>query len=144
MPDDAAKETVEQLIVLTEQITRRISQDADAFEARRTHEVAGRIEETVRLANLYRRETARVRSDPGVVLGAPRPTRERLARASEAFETALKRHGRALYAVKTVTEGIVRAIAEEVVRARAVGAAYGPGARGPMADATAVTLNRMA
>jgi hypothetical protein len=144
MSSEAALQNVERLIALTEQLTRQIGLDADAFEARRPHEAASRIEETVRLANVFRHETARVRENPALIAAAPGEARTRLACASEAFERTLQRHGRALYAVKTVTEGIVRAIADEVVRARAAGAAYGPGARHPIADATAVTLNSRA
>jgi hypothetical protein len=98
----------------------------------------------VRLANLYRHESARVQDNPALLAAAPRELRARLARASEAFERTLRRHGRALYAARTVTEGIVRAIADEVVKTRAAGAAYGPGACRPLGDATAVTLNRRA
>jgi hypothetical protein len=144
MSADVAKQNVERLIALTEQLTQRIGLDADSFEARRPHEVAGRMDETARLANLYRHESARVRETPALVAGAPRELRQKLAQASRAFERTLQRHGRALHAVKTITEGVVRAIAEEVVKARAAGSAYGPGARSPLADPTAITMNRRA
>ena len=144
MPNPLAQPNLEQLIVLTEQLTEQLGRDAAAFEARRAHEVAATIAETTRLANLYRLQSARVQQDPAVIAGAPRELRARLVRASEAFERTLKRHGRALYAVKTVTEGIVHAIAEEVVRARGAGAAYGSSALACAPDATAITLNRRA
>ena len=144
MTGSAALDQVEGLIALTEQLTRQIGGDADALEARRTHDVAARIGETVRLAALFRHETARVQGDPRLLAAATGERRVRLIRASQDFERTLKRHGKALYAAKTVTEGIVRAIADEVVKARAVGAAYGPAARRPQGDPTAVTLNRRA
>ncbi len=144
MSNDLAKQNVERLIALTEQLTEQIARDADAFEARRPHEPASRIQETARLANIYRHESARVRETPALIAGAPRELRGRLIRASQEFEQTLSRHGRALYAVKTVTEGVVRAIAEEVALARAANANYGPGARCQAANATAITLNRRA
>ena len=49
-----ADEHVQRLIALTEQLTQQIALDADAFEARRSHEAAGRMEQTTKLANLYR------------------------------------------------------------------------------------------
>ena len=138
-------ENVQQLIALTEQLTERMRQDAEAFEARRPFEAAGRIEETQQLANLYRRESDRVRQNPGLLAGASQALRKRLARASEAFETTLARHGRAVFALKTVTEGVVQAIAEEVARTRAATAGYGPGARMATRDtAVAIALNRRA
>ena len=138
-------EKVQQLIALTEQLTERMRQDAEAFEARRPFEAAGRIEETQRLANLYRHESDRVRQNPSVIAGGSQALRQRLTRASEAFETTLARHGRAVYALKAVTEGVVQAIAEEVARARAATAGYGPGARMTTREAAvAIALNRQA
>ena len=141
---NVAADNVERLIMLTERLTEHMASDAKAFEARRPHDAAARIEETSRLANLFRHESARVRQDPRLVAAAPPELRDRLMRASEAFDSVLARHGRALHAAKTVTEGIVRAIAEEVNSARAAGTGYGPGARTHAAPATAITLNRRA
>lgn len=141
---DPAGDNVEKLIVLTEQLTRQMALDAQAFEARRPHEVAARVDETGRLANLYRHESARVRQDPRLVAGATREQRLRLVRASEAFDSVLARHGRALYGAKVVTEGIVRAIAEEIASARTATAGYGPAGRTHEASGAAITLNRTA
>ncbi len=143
-PDHQARENVERLIALTDQLTEYMRLDAEAFEARRPQEAAGRVEETARLANLYRHESARVRQDPSLIAAAPQELRARLVRSSKAFDGALARHGRALFAVKTVTEGVVRAIAEEVARNRSAHATYGPGGRGGAANATAIALNRRA
>ena len=138
-------ENVQRLIALTEQLTERMRLDAEAFEARRPHEAAGRIDETQKLANLYRFESDRVRQNPAMVAGASPTLRQKLARASVAFEATLARHGRAVYALKTVTEGVVKAIAEEVAKARAATAGYGPGARMTTSDtAVAIALNRRA
>ncbi|HEY9217176.1 MAG TPA: flagellar basal body protein, partial [Phenylobacterium sp.] len=66
-------------------------------------------------------------------------------RATEAFDAVLARHGRALEAAKTVTEGLVRAIAEEVAGQRTSASAYGPGAaQSNKSAATAITLNQRA
>src|SRR5512135_3495686 len=96
-----ADEHVQRLIILTERLTQQIALDADAFEARRSHEAAARIEQTAKLANLYRHETARVKQEPRVVASASADLRRKLIRASEAFEAVLVRHGRALHAAKT-------------------------------------------
>ena len=63
---DAANPTerVEQLIVLTQRLTRMMSQEAEAFESHRPHDVVAGAEETARLANLYRHESLRIRKDP--------------------------------------------------------------------------------
>ncbi len=141
--DDAAVR-VDQLILLTERLTELVSLEAQAFEQRRPQDAARHLDETSRLANLYRHESARVRADPNLVGSAPLEQRMQLIRATEAFDAVLARQGRALEAAKTVTEGLVRAIAEEVATQRGENAGYGPGATNRSGDARAITLNRSA
>lgn len=140
-----ASDRVEQLIVLTERLTELIAAEAQAFEQRRPQDAAPHVEETSKLANIYRHESARVRADPSLVESAPLAQRTRLIRATEAFDAVLHRQGRALEAAKTVTEGLVRAIAEEVASKRQTGSGYGKGgAAAPPPAATSITLNRRA
>jgi hypothetical protein len=135
---------VDQLILLTERLTELVALEAQAFEARRPQDAAIHVEETSRLANLYRHESARVRANPALVSSAPLKQRTRLVRATEAFDSVLARQGRALEAAKTVTEGLVRAIAEEVANQRQKGQSYGADATASTAGATAITLNKRA
>jgi hypothetical protein len=137
---------VSQLIVLTERLTKLIAAQALAFEQRRPRDAAVDMEETSRLANLYRHESARVQRDIRLIEGAPPEQRKRLVQATEAFDAVLARQGRALEAAKTVTEGLVKAIAEEVANQRSAGGAYGPGATPAAGNSTstAITLNKRA
>jgi len=139
-----AADRVRQLTALTERLTARLAEESAAFEARRPQDASASLEETARLANLYRHESARVKADPSLVAAAPTAERARLAEATRAFETALARHNRALEAAKTLTEGIVQAIAREVAAARASGAGYAASGRAVAGDAAAVALNRRA
>lgn len=139
-----ATDRVEQLIILTERLTGLIADQALAFEQRRPQDAAGQLEETSRLANLYRHESTRVRAQPDLIAAASLEKRFALMRATEGFDAVLARQGRALEAAKTVTEGLVKAIAEEVVKQRSPGPGYGPGATATASDARAVTLNRSA
>jgi hypothetical protein len=141
---EAAQARVEGLIRLTERLTALAAEQALAFETHRPHEAAARLDELLRLANQYRQESAQVKQDPGLVSGAPAALRQRLIRATEAFDAVMARQGRALHAAKTVTEGIVRAVAEEVAAQRAAGTGYGPSARTTAGPATAITLNQRA
>jgi hypothetical protein len=141
-----AADRVEQLTILTERLTELIAKQAQAFEDRRPQEAAALLEETSRLANLYRHESARVRADTSMVQAAPLPARQRLIRATEAFDAVLARQGRAIEAAKTVTEGLVRSIADEVANQRQQASVYG--ASGIQKErpsvATAITLNKRA
>lgn len=140
-----AGDRVTQLISLTERLTALISTECQAFEDRKPHEAAKTLDETSRLANLYRHESMRIRGNVGLVQAAPLETRRKLMQATEAFEAVLARHGRALEAAKSVTEGIVRAVAQEVASTKATGAGYGPsGAIAGAQAAKAMTLNKRA
>jgi hypothetical protein len=144
--NDAA-DRVDQMIILTERLTDLIAQQCQCFETHRPQDAARLSEETARLANLYRHESTRVRADPGLVIAAPAELRQRLIRATEAFDAVLHRQGRAVTAARVVTEGLVRAIAEEVASRREQLSGYGPTALPPASSAsaaTAITLNRRA
>ncbi|MBP7650090.1 MAG: flagellar basal body protein [Phenylobacterium sp.] len=140
-----AADRVEQLIILTERLTELVALEAQAFEQQRPQEAMVHIEETSRLANIYRHESARVRANPAMVAAAPVAQRTRLIRATEAFDSVLARQGRALDAARTVTEGLVKTIANEVAAQRTTGAGYGlKGAPSAAASATSITLNKRA
>jgi len=140
-----ATDRVEQMIILTERLTDLIAQQAAHFEARRTTDAAAMHEEVSRLANLYRHESMRVRADPRLVSTSPSEARTRLVRATEAFDSVLARQGRAIEAARTVSEGLVKAIAEEVAAQRTQTSVYGAsGVQGSAGAATAITLNKRA
>ncbi len=141
---DDATERVEQLILLTDRLTELVAEQTRCFETHRPQDAVVYVDEVGRLANLYRHESAKVRGAPELVGRAGLAQRTRLTRATEAFDAVLARHGRAVNASKTVTEGLVRAIAEEVASQRQKGSTYGPGAATSMAPATAITLNKRA
>jgi len=139
-----AADRVEQLIALTRRLTDLLAEEARAFEARRPHDVAARGDETGRLANVYRHETARIKADPSLIAGAPVTERRTLIAATESFEAVLARHGRAVGAAKTVAEGLVHAIAQEISNARSAVSPYRPDGRAASSEASAITLNKTA
>jgi ribosomal protein S25 len=135
---------VEQLANLTERLTEQLKAELKAFEARRPHELANTTPQTLSLANLYRRESQKVKADPNLITGAPAPLTARLRKATEAFEATLTRHAQAMQAAKTLTEGLVRAIAAEIQRQKAPVSVYDAKARSTVAQAIPITLNRRA
>ncbi len=139
-----AEDRATQMIQLTERLTDRLAGETLAFEAHRPQDAASGVAETARLANLYRHEAARIKLQPEALRGAAPETRRRLIRATEAFEAVLARHGRAVTAAKQISEGLVRAIAEEVAKTRTAAAGYGPGARAAATSTAAIALNRRA
>lgn len=145
IPADAAAR-VEELIGLTERLTRLVSEQARCFEARRPQDAAVYLAEIGQLANAYRHEAAKIRGATALLAGLAPALRTRLYRATEAFDAVLARQARSVAAAKIVTEGLVKAIAEEVAVQRQRGATYGAGGvtQAPTATATAITLNQRA
>ncbi|MGV9007202.1 MAG: flagellar basal-body protein FlbY [Brevundimonas sp.] len=133
-----------QLITLTERLTGRLVEESLAFEARRPQDVAVGMAETRELANLYRRESAQLKAHPTVYAGGGLSERKALIRATEAFEAVLSRHVLAVEAARVISEGLVKAIAEEVANARGGPSAYGASGRAAAGDGRAVALNRTA
>jgi hypothetical protein len=141
MIDADGRLNLESVIELTEQLTALLADQARAFEQHRPQDAAAGLAEVTRLTHVYRATSAAVRAQPKLLETAGPALRRRLLRATEAFESVLQRQGRALAASKGVTEGLVKAIADEIAARRSVGRAYGPNASRPVA-ATAITLDR--
>ena len=139
-----AEDRATQLIQLTERLIDRLAAETSAFETHRPQDAAPSVAETARLANLYRHEAARVKLKPEMIAGAALETRRRLMRATEAFEAVLARHGRAVNAAQLISEGLVRAIAEEIAKTRSRAAGYGPAARVAPSNASAIAVNQRA
>jgi hypothetical protein len=134
---------LERMVALTERLTQLLAEQARAFEQHRPQDAAATLPEVTRMTADYRAGSAHVRANPQLAQAASPELRARLLRATEAFDAVLQRQGRALAASKTVTEGLVKAVAEEIAARRSVGQGYGPGAtRRPIA--TAITLNQRA
>jgi hypothetical protein len=139
-----ASARVRQLTDLTRRLTARLSDESEAFEARRPQDVAASLSETQDLANLYRRESAQLKAQPASVAPAPAADREGLIRATQAFEAVLTRHARAVEAARIISEGLVRTIAAEVAGQRGSPSAYGASGRANAGDSRAVAFNRQA
>ena len=135
---------VDHLTALTERLTERLVAEIAAFKAQRPQDVQASAADTVRLANIYRQESARVAADPSLVMAAAADKRQRLIDATRTFDEVLARHGRTLKAAKAITEGLVRTIAQAVSAKRAVQPGYGPTAKAWAGDATAISFNQRA
>lgn len=135
---------VRQLIDLTERLTASLGAEAKAFEAHRPQDAAASLAGTQDLANAYRRESAQVKARPEVLAAAPASERAALVRVTEAFETMLNRHSRAIEAARIISEGLVKTIAAEVAAQRGSPSAYGASGRAHAGDGRAVAFNRTA
>lgn len=121
--DDAAHR-VEQLLLMTERLAALVAEDTRRIEARLPLLDGAEGDEKSRLANAYRLELARIKQDHGLIQDAAPDLLTRLRQGTVALHETLAAHEIALNAVKTVSEGLVHAMAEEVVRQRGEGANY--------------------
>lgn len=135
---------IRQLIDLTERLTTSLGAEARAFEAHRPQDAAATLAGTRDLANAYRRESAQVKANPGVLAAAPAGERDALIRVTEAFEAILTRHSHAIEAARIISEGLVQTIAAEVAAQRGSPSAYGASGRANAGDGRAVAFNRTA
>ncbi|WP_426039290.1 flagellar basal-body protein FlbY [Brevundimonas sp. DC300-4] len=132
------------LTALTDRLTARLERETDAFATRRAADVTAGLAETQELANQYRKETGHLKANKAILAAAPASDRMALIKATEAFEAVLAIHGRTVEAARTISEGLVRTIAQEVAGARAMGTGYGASGKANGGDSRAVTLNRTA
>ncbi len=143
---DDADDRAEQLLLLTERLTALVAIETETLAAGEplTADGAGGVEMR-RLANTYRLEMARIREDRSLIATAPWPLRQRLQHSTEALQAKLDVYAVALMAAREITEGLVRAVAEEVQRARKGPAGYdGQGAYAEGSPALPVALDQRA
>lgn len=141
---DLARARVRQLIDLTRRLGDRLSAETEALETHRPRDIAAGLAETQEMANLYRRDTAQVKADPGLLSAAPAADKRELADATRNFDDILNRHARTVEAARTISEGLVRTIAHEVTASRTPAAAYAADGRAAQGDGRAVAFNRTA
>ncbi|HYD73220.1 MAG TPA: flagellar basal body protein [Candidatus Binatia bacterium] len=122
---DDAKDRVEQLLLISERLTALIDAETQRIEARLPPLDGQEAEEKTRLANAYRLELARVKQDRALIEGAPPALLAQLRQSTVTMHEMLAAHETALNAVKLVAEGLVHAMADEVVRQRGGDANYG-------------------
>lgn len=116
------------LIRLTRRLTELLDQETALFDARTPHKAVDLQTEKTRLATLYRSETRLAQKDRNRLAGIEAGLKAELKTATQTFEAALARNGAAVEALKTLTEGLVKAIADEAARQKQAQSGYGPGA----------------
>jgi len=121
---DDPKDRVEQLLLITERLGLLIAEETRRIGVREPPLEGSEADERNRLANAYRLELARIKQDPALIEGAPPAALADLRTRTQALQQTLAAHDVALGAVKLVVEGLVQAMAEEVVRQRGGAGAY--------------------
>lgn len=126
--DDAvanARNPVLTLISLTRRLVDVITQENGLLKTRRPAEAKPLIEEKGRLAAAYAREMDLIRRQGGIkAFGNAEQLRE-LKHETSQFHAVLEEHHRMLERARAITEGMLKAVGEEVARRQQPARGYG-------------------
>lgn len=117
-------EKVERLIVLAQRLTDAIAADIEALKNGRPQAMASLDPEVQKLLVLYGREAQAL--DPTRAKSAPADLKKRLGSVTAKFRETLSLQQRLLTRMRNASEGIVKAVADEVQRQRAPTITYSP------------------
>jgi len=115
---------VERLIALAERLIAALESDIAELKNGRTATLKTNDPEVQKLTALYGREAQGF--DLRIAQSAPPTLRQRFLAITAKFRDVLQLHARMIARVKNASEGIIRAIADEVERANAPTRTYGP------------------
>ena len=115
----------DQLIAITDRLSTLISEEIEAHRENRLDASSQDWAEKEKLAHAYRIEISNIRANPALLAEASDAQKSELKTKVEAFAHLTEQHAKALEASKDVTEGLVRAMTEEVASTRAAPAGYG-------------------
>ena len=132
----ADTQKIELLIAMAERLIAAIEADIAALKAGRPQDLRTTDPEIQRLSALYGREAAGL--DPARAKAAPSELRRKFFDTTARFRDTLALHTRLLTRVRNASEGLVKAVAEEIERSRAPTRNYAPTA--PQARPHAVTM----
>ena len=113
---------IERVISLAERLIEALKADISALEQGRPREMRSTDPEIQQLSAIYGREAAALNAS--AVKSAPAPLRSKLADVTKRFHEILVLHARMITRVKNASEGMIRAIAEEVDRRRIAARPY--------------------
>jgi len=143
---DDADLRFDELTVVTERLTRIVNAEIKLLNARRPRELEEFTDEKTALSASYARLSNALRRDRDVVKAASQDRRTRLKAATEAFRKALNDLEARLARARHLSEGLIRAIADDLNASQQKPVGYGvkaaPATNGPSRP-QAFALNRV-
>ena len=118
-------EKFERLITMAGRLVQAIEADIDALRSGKPQQMRSLDPDVQKLLILYTREVQAV--DPARSKSAPAEIKKRLAAVTAKFRDTLGLQQRLLTRMRNASEGIVKAVADEVQRQRAPTITYAPG-----------------
>lgn len=135
-------EKIQALILMADRLTEAFEADINALKTGRPSEMRTLDPDIQKLALQYGREAQSF--DPLRCKSAPVELRKRFIASTGQFRDCLKLHSRMVTRVKNASEGLIKAVAEEVERRRATTTTYAPPAARYKAPNQAMLFNNLA
>ena len=132
-------EKLERLITMAQRLMTAMEADIAALRAGQPQAMASLDPEIQRLSVVYGREAGTL--DPSRAKAAPAELRKRFVSTTAKFKDVLTLHARLITRVRHASEGIVKAVAEEVERIRAPLTTYAPAASAWRPAKSAIVYN---
>lgn len=136
-----SKDKADRLIAMTERLTDALKSDIVALENGRPRDMRSIAPDMQQLAAMFSRESAAFTI--AMTKSIPAATRSRLIDVTKEFKETLKLQTRMIVRIKTVSEGMIHAIAEDVARRKNAVKPYGRTIAQPRAPGSMV-YNRLA
>lgn len=124
---------IEQIILLTERLTDCTKRECEILRAKRPRDMAPVHEEKSKIATAYAREIAQMRRDKAFAAAAQPELTAKLKETTTRFRAALDELSKNLSRVRRISEGVIRAIAEEMHAKEVSPIGYGESAAPPAA-----------
>lgn len=143
--NDAATMRVRELLALTRRLLDIMTRETEIITGRRPSEFGPLAEEKGRIAAHYTRELTAARKAPATLEGADPKLLDELRAATKTLQEAIEQQTRLLARLRRVSEGLVKAIADEVAERRRPTLGYGPSAsREKGANQPAIAIDSLA
>jgi hypothetical protein len=132
---------IERLIAMAERLVAALDADIAALERGKPGEMRTLDPEIQKLSSVYGREAASLNA--AAAKAAPNELRTQLTAITKRFTETLARHKRLVTRVKNASEGMIRAIAEEVDKRRASSRPYAPATTKNARPVSAMIYNKV-
>lgn len=122
---DNPTDRVKQLIVLTDRLSSLVEKETELLRERRPCDIKPFQDERSKLSNIYVQEMQMISQNKSLIAGVQEELTSLLKSKTGQFREKLDEHGKLLFRIRDVTEGIIKAIAEDVSKKSQAGAGYG-------------------
>ncbi len=135
-PPNDANQRADNLIALTRKLTDLLATETALLKEKRPSEITSINEEKSKLTAMYQRELADLKGDPRKIQALTKDRRDSLKSITADFRKATNRHMHTLQNYRTISEGIVKSVADEVAAKDVPAAGYGQKAMAPKPSAS--------